>query len=294
MQGPAVFVLDHVVSGAHSMRCCSPDHKSHSVLPPPPRYPITTTTSAPNGGTSGHVTEMSNVLTHPSGPEYQLSVGEGTYVLQDNLHLATPPPHPQDAPVLSSNPLATTTTPPKASIKLSICISTPRKSYPQLYRVNTSTSTKSNLGTYSIKENEKESRSSYETSNDGVPPQFPSNNASGRTPVFGEDNVLLTPLAGKEGLKRKRPKTNLVKSNSQFISRVIPHDQLSKRLQEHNPEGIFVFANIDRAFQWLDLSSPTPARVSKLSDLPASETLTCSPGTTNDEDSFCQSAHTMP
>lgn len=235
---------------------------------------------------------MSNVLTHPSGPEYQLSVGEGTYVLQDNLHLATPPPHPQDAPIVSSNPLATTTAPPKAGIKLSICISTPRKSYPQLYRVNTSTSTKSNLGTYSIRENEKESRSSHDTSNDGVP-QFPSSSASGRTPVFGEDNVLLTPLAGKEGLKRKKPKTNLVKSNSQFISRVIPHDQLSKRLQEHNPEGMFVFANIDRAFQWLDLSSPTPARVSRLFWLRAPQMLTCTLGTTNDEDPLRQSAHTM-
>jgi len=235
---------------------------------------------------------MSNVLTHPSGPEYQLSVGEGTYVLQDNLYLATPPPHPQDAPVVSSNPLATTTAPPKAGIKLSICISTPRKSHPQLYRANTSTSTKSNLGTYSIKENEKESRSSHETSSDGVP-QFPSSGAFGRTPVFGEDNVLLTPLAGKEGLKRKKPKTNLVKSNSQFISRVIPHDQLSKRLQEHNPEGIFVFANIDRAFQWLDLSSPTPAKVSRLFGLPVPWMLTCSLGTTNDEDSLRESGHTM-
>ena len=91
--------------------------------------------------------------------------------------------------------------------------------------------------------------------------QLPSNNTSGRTPVFGEDNILLAPVAGKEGVKRKKPKTNLVKSNSQFISRVILHDSLNKRLQEHNPEGIFLFANIDRAYQWLDLSSPTPARV---------------------------------
>ena len=71
----------------------------------------------------------------------------------------------------------------------------------------------------------------------------------------------MTPVAGKEGVKRKKPKTNLVKSNSQFISRVIPHDSLNKRLQEHNSEGMFVFANIDRAYQWLDLSSPAPARV---------------------------------
>ena len=236
-----------------------------SVLPPQPRYPIAqpTVNTTPNGPTTtpGHLPEMSNVLTHPTGPEYQLSVGEGTYVLQDSLHLATPPPHPQDAPIVSSNPLATTPTPPKAGVKLSICILNPRKTSPQLYRTNTSTSTRSNLATYSIKEHEKESRSSHETNSDGTTPTFPSSTPSARTPVFGEENALLTPLAGKEGLKRKKPKTNLVKSNSQFISRVIPHDQLSKRLQEHDSEGIFAFANIDRAYQWLDLSSPAPTRV---------------------------------
>lgn len=236
-----------------------------SVLPPPPRYPLAQTGSGPNGGlTNPPMLEMSNVLTHPSGPEYQLSVGEGTYVLQDNLHLATPPPHPQEAPTINLNPLATTPTPPKAGIKLSICITAPRRSSPQLYRTNTSASTRSNLGTYSIREHEKESRSSHDTSRDSGNPQHSSSGTNERTPVFGEDNILLTPVAGKEGLKRKKPKTNLVKSNSQFISRVIPHDQLSKRLQEHNNEGIFVFANIDRAYQWLDLSSPSPAKVGYL------------------------------
>ena len=184
----------------------------------------------------------------------------GTYILQDNLHLATPPPHPQDPPVVNPNPLATTPTPPKVGIKLTICITSPRKPSPQLYRLNTSASTRSTLGTYSIRESEKESRSSHETNSNAAITQLPSNNGSGRTPVFGEGNILLTPIGGKEGVKRKKPKTNLVKSNSQFISRVIPHDSLNKRLQEHNPEAIYVFANIDRAFQWLDLSS-TPARV---------------------------------
>ena len=237
-----------------------------SVLPPPPRYSTPQTATSPNTPTTitGPLPEMSNILTHPSGPEYQLSVGEGTYVLQDNLHLATPPPHPQDAPIVSSNPLATTPTPPKAGIKLSICILSPRKSATQLYKVDTSTSTTSNLRISSTTEIEREPRSSHETNSDGATTLFGSSNTSGRTPVFGDDNALLAPSAGKEGVKRKKPKTNLVKSNSQFISRVIPHDQLSKRLQEHNLEGMFVFANIDRAYQWLDLSSPAPAKVKPL------------------------------
>jgi len=233
-----------------------------SVLPPPPRYHLAQTTSGPNGGpTNPPMLEMSNVLTHPSGPEYQLSVGEGTYFLQDNLHLATPPAHPQEASSPNPNPLATAPTPPKAGIKLSICITSPRKSSPQFYKANAYTSTTPILETYSIKEHEKESTSSYDTSSDGTDNQHPPSRTNERTPVFGEDNALLTPVAGKDGVKRKKPKTNLVKSNSQFISRVIPHDQLSKRLQEHNNEGIFLFANIDRAYQWLDLSAPSPARV---------------------------------
>ncbi|KAL9631078.1 MAG: hypothetical protein Q9164_006083, partial [Protoblastenia rupestris] len=133
-----------------------------------------------------------------------------------------------------------------------------------LYRSITAGSTRSNLGTYSIKEHEKESRSSHDTSSDGRHSQTFMSNDALRTPIFGEDNHLLTPALGKEGLKRKKPKSNLVKSNSQFISRVIPHDNLTKRLQEHTPEGLFVFANIDRAYQWLDFSSPTPARAQPL------------------------------
>ena len=55
------------------------DLEIQSVLPPPPRYPSVQASSPnPNGVTvNAPLAEMSNVLTHPSGPEYQLSVGEG-------------------------------------------------------------------------------------------------------------------------------------------------------------------------------------------------------------------------
>ena len=237
---------------------------TRSVLPPPPRYPVQHTTINANGQTvtaATPVVEMSNVLSHPTGPEYQLSVGEGTYVLRDSLQLATPPPHPQDAPAVSANPLATTPSPPKAGVKLAVCITDPRKTSPRLYRLDTSSTAGSNLGTYSIKEHERESRSSHETSSDEPSSQYGHAPPPSRTPVFGEDNVALTPAMGKDALKRKKPKTNLVKSNSQFISRVIPHENLAKRLQDHNPEGLFIFANIDRAYQWLDMSSPVASKV---------------------------------
>jgi predicted esterase len=59
----------------------------------------------------------------------------------------------------------------------------------------------------------------------------------------------------KDPLKRRKPKSNIVKSNSSFVSRVIPHESLSKRLQEHDPNGLYAFANVNRALQWLDLST---------------------------------------
>lgn len=136
----------------------------------------------------------------------------------------------------------------------------PRKAQPKLYKLNTFDSTKSNLVTYSIKESEKESRTSHDTSSDGAPQQFTAD-ASSKAPAFGEANSYLSSASGKEGLKRRKPKTNIVKSSSSFISRVIPHDAMSKRIQEHSPEGLFMFANINRAFQWLDISSTTFSKV---------------------------------
>lgn len=42
-----------------------------------------------------------------------------------------------------------------------------------------------------------------------------------------------------------------------YVSRVIPHEALQKRLAERSADGMFAFANVNRAFVWLDLSSET-------------------------------------
>lgn len=63
----------------------------------------------------------------------------------------------------------------------------------------------------------------------------------------------------RDGLKRRKPKNNIIKSSSSFVSRVITHDSTTKRLADRNPDGLFAFANINRAFQWLDLSSKNKA-----------------------------------
>jgi hypothetical protein len=71
----------------------------------------------------------------------------------------------------------------------------------------------------------------------------------------------------KDASKRKKPKTNLVKSNSSYVSRVVPHEQMQKRLQERDPDGLFAFANINRAFQWLDLTPNSAHRADPLTKI---------------------------
>jgi hypothetical protein len=112
----------------------------------------------------------------------------GTYVLRDDLHLATPPPHPSEAPITNPNPLATTPAPATCGVKLSLAVLGPRKSSPQLYKLNTSTSIRSNLQTYSIKESERETRTSGDDGSDVGGQQHVNGNLSNRTPAFGEGN----------------------------------------------------------------------------------------------------------
>ncbi|KAL9000613.1 MAG: hypothetical protein Q9188_005647 [Gyalolechia gomerana] len=223
------------------------------AFPPPPRLPQHVVYN-PNalGGMTTIALDTSNTIGHPSGPEYQLAVGEGVYALQDDLHLATPPPHPSEHTTTNPNPLATAPVRPFTGVRISLSRTNPRKP-PHIYKIANQVSTRSNLATYSIKESEKESRSSHDTSSDGLATHLA--NAAGKTPIAAEDHAPMIPVPGKDGVKRKKPKTNIVKSNSSFISRVMPHEAMTKRIQEHNPEGLFAFASINRAFQWLDLSS---------------------------------------
>ena len=77
----------------------------------------------------------------------------------------------------------------------------------------------------------------------------------GSAPALGEWTALLVAPNSKDANKRKKPKNNMTKSNSSFISRVIVNESLSKRIQERPTDGTFAFANINRAFQWLDMSA---------------------------------------
>ncbi|KAH8897097.1 WD40 repeat-like protein [Thozetella sp. PMI_491] len=231
-----------------------------SVLPPPPKYPTQAAYNAAIG--AGHLIPMietNNILSNPTGPEYQFLAGEGLYVLKEDLHLATPPPHPSEAPVVNPNPLATNPQPATTGTKLSLISLDVRPLPPAFYKVTSRTSG----GVHqSIQEHPNESQSSAEIRESSEGGRVNSSDApllQTNAPAFGEGNTLLAPINLKDASKRKKPKNNMTKSNSSFISRVIVHEALSKRLQDRPRDGLFAFANINRAFQWLDLSSPSKA-----------------------------------
>ncbi|KAF6840203.1 catabolite repression protein crec [Colletotrichum plurivorum] len=209
--------------------------------------------------------ETNNILSNPEGPEYQFLVGEGTYVLKEDLHLATPPPHPSEAPVVNPNPLATTPQPATAGTKLSL-ISLDVGAAPPFFYKGASATTLSLGG--DIQEHPNEGRYSTEAglSSDGgggtsLSDAPPTSLTLVAAPAFGDGNTALAPANTKDAAKKKtpKPKNNMTKSNSSFISRVIVNESLAKKLQERPTDGVFAFANINRAFQWLDLSSPTKA-----------------------------------
>jgi WD40 repeat protein len=201
--------------------------------------------------------ETTNTLERPSGPEFQLVLGEGSYTLKDDLHLVTPAPHPSEAPLVNSNPLATNVGLPTATLKLSVTVLAPRKPPTnKLFRIATSGSLRSSIPP-SIEEETQSSKSDAGSLANG----FGTASYYNHTPSFGDENPLLAvgALTKTKKDQKPKPKTNIVKSSSTFVSRVVPHESLQKRLNERSHEGMFAFSNIGRAFLWLDLSSETKA-----------------------------------
>ena len=177
-------------------------------------------------------------------------VGEGTYVLRDDLLLATPPPHPSDATQINNNPLATTIGPPTTGTKLSPVVLSHRNAPPHspFGRLHSS---KTQIASIQEEVQGPKSDSSSMSNGFGSAPYY------NTAPTFGEGNPALLPVMvkGKKREDKLKPKNNIVKSNSSFISRVTPHDAMQRRLNERSSEGVLAFANISRAFLWLDLSS---------------------------------------
>ncbi|CAK7200760.1 hypothetical protein SEUCBS139899_003459 [Sporothrix eucalyptigena] len=273
------------------------------VLPPPPRYP---TQMLYNGAyLSGQMVPMietNNIVTHPTGPDCQFLVGEGLYVLEEDLLLATPPPHPSEAPVVNPNPLATTPLPATAGTKISMLTlvdpptppalaallsgagratsppvdgigspSTPFatvEEHPDGESATTAAGGDSATGRLSFNTNSAISGSSdtalasagaAPAASDaaGISNPLTANNFNNPTTSTAGALASLAGMGGNKagGGKQRKPKNNVTKSNSSFISRVIVNDNLAKRLVDRPANGLFVFANINRAFQWVDMSS---------------------------------------
>lgn len=69
--------------------------------------------------------------------------------------------------------------------------------------------------------------------------------------------ATLIPTEPSKDIKRKKPKSSLVKNNSSFISKTIVHDSLAKKLNEKESEKFLVWANVGRSLCWFDWSLPT-------------------------------------
>lgn len=154
--------------------------------------------------------------------------------------------------MINPNPLATNPQPATAGTSVSLINLDARQS-PLQYRGITGTG----LGQSSIQEHphEDNSRDPTISGSEGRANSSDVPLSLGSAPAFGEGTALLVAPNSKDANKRKKPKNNMTKSNSSFISRVIVNESLSKRIQERPTDGVYAFANINRAFQWLDMSA---------------------------------------
>jgi hypothetical protein len=169
--------------------------------------------------------------------------------------------------VVNPNPLATTPQPATAGTKVSLLRLAGRPSPAAAFYKSSASTLFPGAGRSSIQETPSEKRFSAEgglSSEEGRGTSIsdaPATSFSRESaPAFGEANALLAPTPTKDVNKRRKPKNNMTKSNSSFISRVIVNEAISKKLADRPSDGAFAFANINRAFQWLDLSSPSKVR----------------------------------
>lgn len=157
----------------------------------------------------------------------------GIYTLRDELLLAQPPPHPTDVPIPSNNPLDTS--PGSVILAPSLSIISPVARQQPAFSNGTDQDDQHHSALLSPGADRPISQ---DEARDGI------------IKIHGE-----TPVKGSKDLKRRKPKTGIIKSSSSFVSRVLVSDGLSKRLADRDPRGSFAIVNIGRALQWLDLSS---------------------------------------
>src|SRR5271169_1979069 len=155
-----------------------------------------------------------------NNPKESFVASEGIYTLREEATLSIPPPHPSEPLILQPNPIGTNALPVTAATQACFLNATAQRQP----TATDSGSVASNM-----------------SSNSSI-----SDSAAAAAGIFAP----LSPL-----LKRKKPKNNIAKTNSSFVSRIITHDNLQKRLNDRKNDDVMAFVNISRAYEWLDLST---------------------------------------
>jgi len=162
-----------------------------------------------------------------STPMDTFVASEGIYSLREEITLSVPPPHPSEPLIMQPNPIATSPLPVTAGSQAVI-----------LSAASTRTTNTSATDSGSVASG----LSGHSSTSDS---------AAAAAGIFNP----LSPLA-----KRKKPKNNIAKTNSSFVSRIITHDNLQKRLTERKQDDVYAFVNVSRGYEWLDLTTPEKVR----------------------------------
>ena len=184
--------------------------------------------------------------------------------------LAAPPPHPSESLVSNPNPLVAAPGLPSSGIKLSLVTPAPNTLL-SLQRPSIDDSEKSVQSKEAQLLRDAEDSSDKRSSSTEAKDNLHDTDTSS-PPSFGGGNSALIISAGKDGKdasKKGKPKSNILKSNSTFVSKVLLHELLNRRVQEHREDGSYVIANFSRAIQWLDISSTL--KVCMIGSIPMSE-----------------------
>jgi catabolite repression protein CreC len=155
-----------------------------------------------------------------SNPKESFVASEGIYTLREEVTLSVPPPHPSEPLIMQPNPIGTNALPVTAGSQACII----NAGAPKQMTSADSGSVGSNISGQSIM----------------------SDSAAAAAGIYAP----LSPLS-----KRKKPKNNIAKTNSSFVSRIITHETLTKRLNDRKNDDVFAFVNVSRAYEWLDLTT---------------------------------------
>jgi hypothetical protein len=155
-----------------------------------------------------------------TNPKESFIASEGIYTLREEVSLSVPPPHPSEPLIMQPNPIATNALPVTSGTKACIISAgAPRQS--------------------------------QSSADSGTNASILSGRSGGSD--WAAAAGIYAPFSPAS--KRKKPKNNIAKTNSSFVSRIITHESLQKRLTERKQDDVYAFVNISRAFEWLDMTT---------------------------------------